>query len=245
MARLEGTVHGSYATSGDAINVMADSSGRLLLSDATSITAVVGTVVVSSIDSVEVSNWPLTFGASGLPTTFAVSGANTLSAEIKSQPISSFITNALTAQISNALTASITNALTAQVSNWPLTFGVSGLPATFAVSGANTLTASITNALTAQISNALTAQISNALTAQISNALTAQISNALTAQISSLSSPITSYSGLDVPIHDYIGLSYDASDNLTGVDYQKSSVTVATLALGYTASNALTSVVRT
>ena len=60
-----------------------------------------------------------------------------------------------------------------------------------------------------------------------------------------INNAVTAYNGLNVPIHDYIGLTYDGSSNLTGVNYQKNSVSVATLTLGYTSANALSSVTRT
>jgi hypothetical protein len=109
--------------------------------------------------------------------------------------------------------------LTIGVSGLPLTIGVSGLPATHAVSG--TVMISGTHTITGTVTVSDTPR---------------------TLGLSSVSTPITAFGGLDVPIHDYIGLSYDGSSNLTGVDYQKSSVTVATLTLGYTSSNALSSV---
>lgn len=54
-------------------------------------------------------------------------------------------------------------------------------------------------------------------------------------------SQITTFpSGLSIPEHDYISLSYDSSSNLTGVIYKtggSSGITVATLTLAYSGSN--------
>lgn len=59
--------------------------------------------------------------------------------------------------------------------------------------------------------------------------------------------PVPVASGLEIPKHDYIGLTYDGSNNLTGVVYKingASGTTVATLSLTYSGGN-LTSVSRT
>jgi len=58
--------------------------------------------------------------------------------------------------------------------------------------------------------------------------------------------PIPIVSGLEIPEHDYISLSYTGS-NLTGVTYKtggSGGTTVATLALAYDGSNNLTSVTK-
>lgn len=54
--------------------------------------------------------------------------------------------------------------------------------------------------------------------------------------------------GLIIPQHDYLTLSYDANNNITGVTYKlggASGNTVATLTLNYAANNNLMSVSRT
>jgi hypothetical protein len=55
-----------------------------------------------------------------------------------------------------------------------------------------------------------------------------------------------SLAGLDIPVHDYIDMSYTGS-NLTGVVYKSGGsggTTVATLTLGYDGGNNLTSVTK-
>ena len=58
--------------------------------------------------------------------------------------------------------------------------------------------------------------------------------------------PIPTLTGLEIPAHDYIDLSYTGS-NLTGVVYKdggSGGTTVATLTLAYDGSNNLTSVTK-
>ena len=58
--------------------------------------------------------------------------------------------------------------------------------------------------------------------------------------------PLAVFSGLEIPAHDYIALSYTGS-NLTGVVYKtggSGGTTVATLALAYDGSGNLTSVTK-
>jgi hypothetical protein len=55
-------------------------------------------------------------------------------------------------------------------------------------------------------------------------------------------SPLPIVQGLQIPAHDEVELSY-TGDNLTGVVYKESSVTVATLTLSYSGST-LTSIVK-
>lgn len=52
--------------------------------------------------------------------------------------------------------------------------------------------------------------------------------------------PIPIVTGLEIPYHNQISLSYDGSNNLTGVAYSVSGVGVATLSLSYDGSNNLT-----
>lgn len=59
-------------------------------------------------------------------------------------------------------------------------------------------------------------------------------------------SPLPVFSGLEIPQHDYISLTYTGS-NLTGVTYKEGGsggTTVATLALTYDGSNNLTSITK-
>jgi len=54
--------------------------------------------------------------------------------------------------------------------------------------------------------------------------------------------------GISIPKHDYVGLTYNANNDPTVVTYRiggPSGAIVATLSLGYDASNNLTSVQRT
>lgn len=58
--------------------------------------------------------------------------------------------------------------------------------------------------------------------------------------------PLPVFTGLEIPAHDYIALSYTGS-NLTGVVYKDGGAggtTVATLTLAYDGSNNLTSVTK-
>lgn len=55
--------------------------------------------------------------------------------------------------------------------------------------------------------------------------------------------PIPVFSGLQIPYHNQISMSYDGSNNLVGVAYSLNNVGVATLTLSYSGSN-LISVVR-
>jgi hypothetical protein len=58
--------------------------------------------------------------------------------------------------------------------------------------------------------------------------------------------PIPTIQGLEIPAHDYIGLTY-TGDNLTGVVYKdggSGGTTVATLTLAYDGSSNLTSVTK-
>jgi hypothetical protein len=58
--------------------------------------------------------------------------------------------------------------------------------------------------------------------------------------------PIPTLTGLEIPAHDYIALSYTGA-NLTGVVYKtggSGGTTVATLTLAYDGSNNLTSVTK-
>lgn len=58
--------------------------------------------------------------------------------------------------------------------------------------------------------------------------------------------PIPTIQGLEIPAHDYIGLTYTGS-NLTGVVYKdggSGGTTVATLTLAYDGSSNLTSVTK-
>ena len=53
--------------------------------------------------------------------------------------------------------------------------------------------------------------------------------------------------GLFVPPHDYVDLSYDGSNNLTGVVFKRGGsggATVCTLTLAYDGSNNLTSITK-
>lgn len=55
-------------------------------------------------------------------------------------------------------------------------------------------------------------------------------------------------SGLSIPQHDYVGLTYNANNDPTVVTYRNggpSGTIVATLSLGYDGANNLTSVQRT
>lgn len=58
--------------------------------------------------------------------------------------------------------------------------------------------------------------------------------------------PIPTITGLEIPAHDYIGMTYTGS-NLTGVVYKdggSGGTTVATLTLAYNVNNNLTSVTK-
>lgn len=66
------------------------------------------------------------------------------------------------------------------------------------------------------------------------------------AVIGSTGSPVPVVTGLEIPEHDYIALSYTGS-NLTGVVYKSGGsggTTVATLTLAYDGSSNLTSVTK-
>lgn len=63
--------------------------------------------------------------------------------------------------------------------------------------------------------------------------------------IKRIEDPIRALSGLSIPSHDYAGLTYDVSGNLTGVTYKSggsSGTLVATLVLVYDAESNLISV---
>lgn len=58
--------------------------------------------------------------------------------------------------------------------------------------------------------------------------------------------PVPVMSGLQIPTHDYVGLTY-TNNNLTGVTYKtggSGGTTVATLTLAYDGNNNLTSVTK-
>jgi hypothetical protein len=58
--------------------------------------------------------------------------------------------------------------------------------------------------------------------------------------------PVDSVEGLNIPLHDYVGMSYTGS-NLTSITYKtggSSGTVVATLTLAYDGSNNLTSVTK-
>jgi hypothetical protein len=57
-------------------------------------------------------------------------------------------------------------------------------------------------------------------------------------------SPIPVISGLEIPYHNQISLTYDVNSNITGVAYSVSSVGVATLSLTYDGNNNLTFIER-
>ena len=57
-------------------------------------------------------------------------------------------------------------------------------------------------------------------------------------------SPIPVISGLEIPYHNQISLTYDVNSNITGVAYSVSSVGVATLLLTYDGNNNLTFIER-
>jgi len=133
-------------------------------------------------------------------------------------------------QVAGTVTTSGTHTITGSVTvtNQYETQAVSG---TVQVSGTHTITGSVT------VTNQYATQAVSG-TVQVSGTHT--ITGSVT-----INNAVTAYNGLNVPIHDYIGLTYDGSSNLTGVNYQKNSVSVATLTLGYTSANALSSVTRT
>ena len=65
--------------------------------------------------------------------------------------------------------------------------------------------------------------------------------------IRQISAPVSVLQGLEIPEHDYIALTYDVNENLTGVTYKQggaSGSTVAALTLAYDVNGNLTSVTK-
>lgn len=58
------------------------------------------------------------------------------------------------------------------------------------------------------------------------------------------SDPISIVSGLEIPYHNQVSMTYDGSNNLTGVAYSVSGVGVATVTMTYDGSNNLTFIER-